>query len=41
MQIISICMKFQILFSVKNKKKYYQIFVCWISSESDNGLSKQ
>ena len=29
-----ICMKCQILFSGKNKKKDYQFVVCWISPES-------
>ena len=27
-------MKYQILFSEKSKKKYYQFVVCWISPES-------
>ena len=33
----TICMKCQILFSGKNKKKCHQFVVCWINPESDKG----
>ena len=41
MQIVSlketICLKYQSLYSGKNKKKYRQFVICWISPESGNG----
>ena len=33
----TICMKCQILVSGKNKKKYHQYVICWISPESGKG----
>ena len=35
-----ICMECQILFSEKNKKKYHQFVVCWISPESSKDYDR-
>ena len=36
----TICIKCQILFSGKNKKRYHQFVICWISPESIKGYLK-
>ena len=33
----TICMKYQILFSEKNKKNYHQVIICWISPGTGKG----